>query len=555
MSSIYKQLVAHLLTHPNDIDTTLQQLRPEEIDDIEARAIYNGIVAAAENGGVQQFTDHGAPMVDLMHLSTYVHEASRGLYPIDASAKLLSKVCEEDWVALPTTIDTFIQRVQVQTIQMRAREHINALADDIGDQLAFDRLVELRHEVVAHTDNDDPDMNPLVSNSVVDEMGWDMLDNYEAPNAIIPGLIYPSTVSLLAGDPMVGKSGLMLHIASCIALGQAPWDGCPTPDRGYVLYMSYDEIITQLSRRLRQLNMTAGGRSYTKQEYRAGVGPPGGGVILWGMHPDQPPSTVARYKLPHGTAHLDHDLAVFRKNGTPISGIVIDTMSRAMTGLKEESAVDMTILVDALTHVAVANGCWIVLLHHLRKSSADSDGDVFERIRGSGAIMGCVRAAGVFKRGGDAHTRMLVTRTNLDRDPPNALFEVAPREEPGSIVYFKTLTSEESSPIEYFMDTEKLQQTVLINRMLDLDDDTKMSETSGEVRQVKRKTIAKWANLGWVAETDGSKPNRKEWMITDRGRESGKLGGKPEAAQVEPELSKVDVTDMFEQDDEEEIPD
>jgi len=533
---VERQLVAHLIEHPKDVEAAKKVIDPESLKHPLSRGIYRAFVAHPTLP-----LSSNMRTVDMREMAPIVKDLGR--LPADIEQILADiAIMIDDRTVIETTIASFASSLRSVQLQTLAIGPLSALGANLADDDAFDDFVRLRNDLITQRDSGDPENNILIKHVIDDEFDWEMIDEYVTPDAIVPGLIYPRTVSVLAGDPFVGKSAFMLHIAMCLGRGEPPWDGCGNPAKQNVLYISYDELLPQLARRMDQLAMTLPGGFYAGRTHRFGVGGDDG-VMLFGVSPETPPSVLERYRLPDGAAHLDHDLAVMKKSGRNIGGIVIDTMSRAMRNLKEDVAADMTLLVDELASVAMRNDVWIVMLHHLRKGSRE-DGDPFDRVRGSGAILGCVRAAGLLMRGGDDNTRILKCRTNLGPEPGVTLLKVADDNEPGKIVYWRSMSGDgEEYPVKYFQGSEELTQPVLICRMLNLPEDTKMKDVSGDKRTAKRGVIGKWESRGWVRLSDDSTANRKSWVITQRGRSAH--GDDMVAEEEKPATREVDVNAMF----------
>lgn len=93
-------------------------------------------------------------------------------------------------------------------------------------------------------------------------------------------------------------------------------------------------------------------------------------------------------------------LSDLRRNRS-VCMVIVDTLASAVDGGDENSVGDMQALMNACGDIAQAGFCSVVLIHHVRKSTNETDDTLsLNDVRGSGAIGGAVRAgAGIVKCG------------------------------------------------------------------------------------------------------------------------------------------------------------
>ena len=169
--------------------------------------------------------------------------------------------------------------------------------------------------------------------------------------------IFPSGVSILAGDEKSGKSWMMLQLAISIATGQDFLDH--HVDQGNVLYLSLEDTYARIQKRAFKLTNE--------------VEP---GTVMLGIQ--------------SGT--LDSDLlkqlndAV--ENVPGISLIIIDTLQLIRSNGKDMSYANDYSDVAKLKDFAREHGLSIYLVHHLRKQGDAHN--IFNRLNGTKGINGAV---------------------------------------------------------------------------------------------------------------------------------------------------------------------
>ncbi len=175
----------------------------------------------------------------------------------------------------------------------------------------------------------------------------------EPPNFVVDTLISQG-LHILAGSPKVGKSWLALWLAVTVAKGEPVWN--MTTKQGTTLYLCLEDSVLRIQNRLFEITEDAPSSVHFCTECD---------LIGQGLE-EQVDAFVA--------AHPDTVL------------VIIDTLQMVRPARDATYANDYRDL-SALKRIADARGIAILLIHHLRKESAD---DVFNRISGTTAISGAV---------------------------------------------------------------------------------------------------------------------------------------------------------------------
>ena len=159
---------------------------------------------------------------------------------------------------------------------------------------------------------------------------------------------------ILAGSPKVGKSWLALWLAVMVAKGEPVWG--MSVKQGTTLYLCLEDSVLRIQNRLFEITEDAPSSVHFCTE-----------CALIGQGLEEQVETFL-------TAHPDTVL------------VIIDTLQMVRPARDATYANDYRDL-SALKQIADAHGIAILLIHHLRKESAD---DVFNRISGTTAISGAV---------------------------------------------------------------------------------------------------------------------------------------------------------------------
>ena len=159
---------------------------------------------------------------------------------------------------------------------------------------------------------------------------------------------------ILAGSPKVGKSWLALWLSVMVAKGEPVWG--MSVKQGTTLYLCLEDSTLRIQNRLFEITEDAPANvHFTTQSDILGKG-------------------------------LEEQLRTFLDEHPDTVLVIIDTLQMVRPVRDATYANDYRDL-SALKQIADAHGIAILLIHHLRKESAD---DVFNRISGTTAISGAV---------------------------------------------------------------------------------------------------------------------------------------------------------------------
>ena len=159
---------------------------------------------------------------------------------------------------------------------------------------------------------------------------------------------------ILAGSPKVGKSWLALWLSVMVAKGEPVWG--MSVKQGTTLYLCLEDSTLRIQNRLFEITEDAPANvHFTTQSDILGKG-------------------------------LEEQFRTFLDEHPDTVLVIIDTLQMVRPVRDATYANDYRDL-SALKQIADAHGIAILLIHHLRKESAD---DVFNRISGTTAISGAV---------------------------------------------------------------------------------------------------------------------------------------------------------------------
>ena len=207
---------------------------------------------------------------------------------------------------------------------------------------------------------------------------WLLENPLEQPGWIIEDFI-PCGLTLLAGDPKIGKSWLVLDLALHVAQGEPFWGFAAT--KGTVLFLSLEDTFSRIQERLQKITDEAGYDLYcvTSAEHI------GTGLV------EQIEAFAAEHK----------DLAM----------VIIDTFQTVRTPSSQSIYAadydDMGVLKKLADRYRIA----LIAVHHTRKLG---DGDVFNTISGSNGLMGCADETIVLKKKNRGCSSATLTLTGRD---------------------------------------------------------------------------------------------------------------------------------------------
>ena len=160
---------------------------------------------------------------------------------------------------------------------------------------------------------------------------------------------------ILAGSPKVGKSWLALWLSVMVAKGESVW-GMPVK-QGTTLYLCLEDSTLRIQNRLFEITEDAPANvHFTTQSDILGKG-------------------------------LEEQLRTFLAEHPDTVLVIIDTLQMIRGSNYDNTYANDYRDLSALKRIADAHGIAILLIHHLRKETAD---DVFNRISGTTAISGAV---------------------------------------------------------------------------------------------------------------------------------------------------------------------
>lgn len=190
---------------------------------------------------------------------------------------------------------------------------------------------------------------------------------------LIPDLLTMDELFVLAAPPRGGKSLLAMSLALAVATGQNFLDR-PVM-QGSVLYVNLEDSEAKLKER--------------EQAQGWGEGVP----VYW----------LDKFKL----NELEH-LIELADEIDDLRLIVLDTLSRIRSDATNEGAAEMGQVLEPLQELAKRKKVCILVIHHTKKLNADqaSDGDIFDSIRGSGAIRATARGSLVIAPGENCYRLM-----------------------------------------------------------------------------------------------------------------------------------------------------
>ena len=198
-------------------------------------------------------------------------------------------------------------------------------------------------------------MNNKMNHPLITVDGRTLMDRpLEPPNFVVDTLLAQG-LHILAGSPKVGKSWLALWLAVTVAKGEPVWN--MTTKQGTTLYLCLEDSVLRIQNRLFEITEDAPDSVHFCTE-----------CALIGQGLEEQVETFL-------TAYPDTVL------------VIIDTLQMIRgTNYDNTYANDYRDL-SALKRIADTHGIAILLIHHLRKETAD---DVFNRISGTTAISGAV---------------------------------------------------------------------------------------------------------------------------------------------------------------------
>ena len=220
-----------------------------------------------------------------------------------------------------------------------------------------------------------------------------------------PGRLAGGKLSIIAGNPGLGKSQLALSIAAIVSTG-TPWpDGTPSTAGQVVILSAEDDPEDTIRPRLE-----AAGANLDRI------------VLLDGVRK----STVSGVNAETRTFDLRADVQCLDEMIKEIGGaalVVIDPISAYLGSTDSHRNSEVRALLAPLAHFSATNSCAIVGISHLNKSAC---GEALFRVSGSLAFVAAARAAYLVGQDPDDDGRRLFLplKNNLGNDKTGLAFRI-----------------------------------------------------------------------------------------------------------------------------------
>jgi len=179
-----------------------------------------------------------------------------------------------------------------------------------------------------------------------DKLMWlhDYADSVEDPTWLIPGVLPARGTGMIYGASGSYKSFLILDMALSLAYGRAGQWGAP-PVRNDVLFLAGEGPVAT-----------------AKKRWPA--------WLEWqGIEQREAHRIILKNRVPfyHDTEAWEHVRVDLDQLGARPSLIVIDTLSRLLTGMDENSTKDATMVVSFMEQLAQHYECFVLAIHHTGK--------------------------------------------------------------------------------------------------------------------------------------------------------------------------------------------
>ena len=244
-----------------------------------------------------------------------------------------------------------------------------------------------------------------------------------------PGRIALGKLTLIAGDPGLGKSLLTIFLAAAVSKGYVwPLDGSPSPIGSVVLLSAEDDPADTIRPRLDAAEADCR-RIHILQAIRE---------IDGEGNPTQRMFSFRR------------DIAVLEELLPSLSDcrlVIIDPVSAYLDGIESHKNSDVRGLLAPLAKLAADHGIAIVLVQHLNKNSGSN---AMYRAMGSVAFIAAARAAYVVTKDKDNQERRLVmpVKNNLAKDTTGLAYSILEAENGAPVIAWElepvTMTADEA---------------------------------------------------------------------------------------------------------------
>lgn len=215
----------------------------------------------------------------------------------------------------------------------------------------------------------------------------------------VPGLI-PDGLIMLAGKPKVGKSWLALHLCHAVAFGGYAFGSIDVP-RGKALYYGLEDSERRLKERLKAISCEL---------------PVPDGLYL----------STKLSRLDDGG--LD-EISTWLDDNADARLVVIDTLARVKPKARRSNDAyeNDTEIMSGLQELAMRYGITVLVVHHMRKNTRDSD-DVFDGVLGSTGLTGTADATLLVQRGRQTREIVMnITGRDVDEQELSLSFSLSDR--------------------------------------------------------------------------------------------------------------------------------
>lgn len=213
-------------------------------------------------------------------------------------------------------------------------------------------------------------------------------------------------LSLIVGDPGLGKSLLTVYIASHITTGALFFDGT-MPEVGDVIMVSAEDDPADTLRP----RLDAAGADVNHVFFPEGI-----------IRKTQKGESRKDFS-PVNVEHLEAAVQHLRAKGGKVVAVIIDPLSAYLDGVDSHSNAEVRSLLRPLSEVAAKHSFALIGVMHLNKSMAQ----MIYRVTGSLAFVAAARAVWLVARGrNDRDERIMVPiKSNLSSDGEGLRFHVA----------------------------------------------------------------------------------------------------------------------------------
>lgn len=202
-----------------------------------------------------------------------------------------------------------------------------------------------------------------LSDRAIDHGSWhyealDLSKPLRRPDWLVEELIAKGDLTMMIGEPGVGKSWVSMSLAVAIAEGYTNWMGRRLMDTGRVLYVDEENPEALVPYRLKKLGLTDKGMKNIRFLHQQGV--------KLDKHPD--------YILEEA---LDYSPTL----------IILDSLTRIHTKDENNAGEISALFNDGILPLVRSTDATLLVLHHVNKSDSNSS---FTRARGSSDLSGVI---------------------------------------------------------------------------------------------------------------------------------------------------------------------